>query len=130
MQNMDDGGVVLPRRLSSTVLGATREDTGFDREPSDFAYEYIIPRVQRLCPRIDASLVSRQTACLRPMPADGKPYVGVAHNRHNAFFAAGHWSEGIHYGPLTGKWLADTIATGSSDLDFSAISTERLRNFM
>ena len=129
MQNMDDGGVVLPRRLSSTVLGATREDTGFDREPSDFAYEYIIPRVQRLCPRIDASLVSRQTACLRPMPADGKPYVGVAHNSHNAFFAAGHWSEGIHYGPLTGKWLADTIATGSSDLDFSAISTERLRNF-
>ena len=129
MQNMDDGGVVLPRRVSSTVLGATREDMGYDREPSDFAYEYIIPRVQRLCPRINASHVSRQTACLRPMPADGKPYVGKAHNHHNAFFAAGHWSEGIHYGPLTGKWLADTITTGSSDIDFSAISTDRLRNF-
>ncbi len=129
MQNMDDGGVVLPRRVSSTVLGATREVTGYDREPSDFAYEYIIPRVQRLCPRIDASLVSRQTACLRPMPADGKPYVGPAHNQNNAFFAAGHWSEGIHYGPLTGKWLADTITTGSSDIDFSAIGTDRLPNF-
>lgn len=127
MQNMDDGGVVLPRRVSSTVLAATREDTGFDREVSDFAYEYIIPRVQRLCPRIDASQVTRQTACLRPMPADGKPYVGLVPRYRNAYLAAGHWSEGVHYGPLTGKWLADTIVHGVSDIDFSALSTDRLR---
>lgn len=127
MQNMDDGGVVVPRRVSSTVLGATREDAEYDREPSRFAYEYVIPRVHRLCPRIDASHVTRQTACLRPMPGDGKPYVGLVPGRDNAYLAAGHWSEGIHYGPLTGKWLADTIIDGGSDIDFSALSTDRLR---
>ena len=127
MQNMDDGGVVVPRRVTSTVLGATREDgLGYDRVPTDFAYEYILPRVQKLCPRIDRDWVTRQTACLRPMPADGKPYVGLAPGWDNAYIAAGHWSEGVHYGPLTAKWLTDTIAGGESEIDVSAISADRL----
>ena len=126
MQNMDDGGVVLPRRVTSTILGATREDRGFDRTPTDFAYDYILPRVQRLCPRIQTADVSRQTACLRPMPADGKPYVGQAPGWDNAYVAAGHWSEGVHFGPLTGKIIADLVTDGASDIDFAAISVERL----
>ena len=77
-----------------------------------------MPRLPRVKPHV----------CV-PCRADGKPYVGRAHNQNNAFFAAGHWSEGIHYGPLTGQWLADTITTGSSDIDFSAIGTDRLPNF-
>ena len=126
MQNMDDGGVVLPRRVTSTILGATREDRGFDRTPTDFAYDYILPRVQRLCPRIQSSDVSRQTSCLRPMPADGKPYVGLAPGWDNAYVAAGHWSEGVHFGPLTGKIISDLLTDGVSDIDSTAISTDRL----
>ena len=126
MQNMDDGGVVLPRRVTSTILGATREDRGFDREPTDFAYDYILPRVQRLCPRIQASDVSHQTSCLRPMPADGKPYVGLAPGWDNAYVAAGHWSEGVHFGPLTGKVVSDLVTDGATDIDSTAISIDRL----
>ena len=126
MQNMDDGGVVLPRRVTSTILGATREDRGFDREPTDFAYDYILPRVQRLCPRIQASDVSHQTSCLRPMPADGKPYVGLAPGWDNAYVAAGHWSEGVHFGPLTGKIVSDLVTEGATDIDSTAVSIDRL----
>lgn len=126
MQNMDDGGVVLPRRVSSTVLGATREDRGFDVEATDFAYEYILPRVERLCPRVSRSTVSHQTSCLRPMPSDGKPYVGLAPGWDNAYVAAGHWSEGVHFGPLTGKIVSDLVTDGGCDVDLTAISTERL----
>ena len=62
MHNMDDGGVIFPRRISPTILGATKEDgRGFDREPSDYPWEFIIPRVQRLSARIDKSMVSHQT---------------------------------------------------------------------
>ena len=126
MQNMDDGGVILPRRVSSTVLGATRESHGFDRTPSDFAYDYILPRVKRISSRITSDVVSRQTACLRPMPDDGKPYVGLAPGWDNAYIACGHWSEGVHFGPLTGKLIADIVTTGTSDIDSTAISTDRL----
>ena len=127
MHNMDDGGVIFPRRLSPTILGATKEDgKGYDREPSDYAWEFIIPRVQRLSSRIERSVVSHQTACLRPMPADGKPYVGAAPGWENVYIASGHWSEGVHYGPLTGKSVAELIMDGETSTDISAIDAGRL----
>ena len=129
MHNMDDGGVIFPRRISPTILGATKEDgRGFDREPSDYASEFIIPRVQRLSARIDKSMVSHQTACLRPMPADGKPFVGRAPGWDNVYIASGHWSEGVHYGPLTGKSIAELITDGATSTDISAIDAGRLLN--
>lgn len=127
MHNMDEGGVILTRRLSRTVLGATKEDgVGYDREPSSYAWEFILPKVQRLADRISKADVTDHTACLRPMPADGKPYVGKAPGWENVFVAAGHWSEGVHYAPLTGKIVADLVTSGESDVDFSAIDVARL----
>ncbi len=127
MHNMDDGGVIFPRRISPTILGATKEDgRGFDRETSDYPWEFIIPRVQRLSERIDESMVSHQTACLRPMPADGKPFVGGAPGWDNVYIASGHWSEGVHYGPLTGKSIAELITDGATSTDISAIDAARL----
>ncbi len=127
LHNMDDGGVIFPRRLSPTILGATKEDgKGFDRQPSDYALEYILPRVQRLSPRIDKSVVSHQTACLRPMPADGKPYVGIAPAWDNIYLATGHWSEGIHYAPLTAKSITELITDRATSTDISAIDAKRL----
>ena len=129
MHNMDDGGVILTRRLSRTVLGATKEDgKGYDREPSDYAWEFILPRVQRLTNRIGKDSVTHHTSCLRPMPADGKPYVGQAPAWQNVYIASGHWSEGVHYAPLTGKAIADLITTGTTTTDISAISASRLLN--
>ena len=126
MHNMDDGGVILPRRLSRTVLGATKESNGYDREPSQNAWDFILPRVQRLTERITASSVTHHTACLRPMPADGKPYVGQAPGWDNIYIAAGHWSEGVHYAPLTGKIVSDLITSHDADIDYSAIDAARL----
>ena len=127
MHNMDDGGVILTRRLSRTVLGATKEDgRGYDREPSDYAWDFILPRVQRLTDRITKDSVTHHTACLRPMPADGKPFVGKAPGWDNVHIASGHWSEGVHYAPLTGKAISDLISSGHSSTDISAIDAARL----
>ena len=127
MHNMDEGGVILTRRLSRTVLGATKEDgKGYDREPSRYAWEFILPKVQRLTNRITSESVTHHTACLRPMPADGKPYVGKAPGWNSVYIASGHWSEGVHYAPLTGKAVSELITTGTSETDISAISADRL----
>ncbi len=126
MHNVDDGGTIVPRRVSRTILGATKQDKDFDREPSQYARDFIIPRVQRLTDRISEASVTHHTACLRPMPADGKPYVGKAPGWNNIYIASGHWSEGVHYGPLTGKIISDLITTGETDIDFASISADRL----
>ena len=99
---------------------------GYDREPSRYAWEFILPKVQRLTDRITSESVTHHTACLRPMPVDGKPYVGKAPGYENIYVASGHWSEGVHYAPLTGKVISDLIASGTSETDISAISADRL----
>ena len=130
MHNMDEGGVILTRRLSRTVLGATKEDgKGYDREISEYAWEFILPRVQRLTDRITKDSVTHHTACLRPMPADGKPFVGKAPGRDNVYIASGHWSEGVHYAPLTGKAISDIATSGESSTDIGAVDAARLVDF-
>lgn len=122
----DTGGVLLPKRLSETIVGATREDAGFDRTPTEAARRELISKVSKLSGTVKDARVVRHTACLRPMPADGKPYVGRAPGWEGVWLAVGHWSEGIHYGPLTGKWLADMIVDGKSRYDLSAIGADRV----
>ena len=61
-------------------------------------------------------MVSHQTACLRPMPADGKPYVGLAPGWENVYIASGHWSEGVHYGSVDGE-VDSGVDYGRGDVD-------------
>ncbi len=118
-------GVVLPKRLSPTILGATREDVGFDRTPTPEARQEIIEGTLRLSTRLADAPIADHTACLRPMPEDGRPYIGPVPGWDNVMLATGHWSEGIHFGPVTGRWLADMIADGKSQYDLSSLSPGR-----
>ncbi|MSQ09258.1 MAG: FAD-binding oxidoreductase [Dehalococcoidia bacterium] len=122
----DTGGILLPKKLTETIVGATREDAGFDRAPTDAARKDLITKVSRFSGRImDASIV-RQTACLRPMPADGKPYIGRAPGWDGVWLGIGHWSEGIHFGPLTGRYIADMVVDDKSKYDLSAVASSRI----
>ena len=48
------------------------------------------------------------------------------HPGGSAFYlATGHWSEGIHFGPVTGKWIADMIVDGKSEYDVTALDPAR-----
>ena len=122
---MVKGGVVLPKRLSGTIVGATREEAGFDVTPTNEARDEILAVAARLTNRIDPSDVVEQTACLRPIPVDGVPVVGAAPGWERVYLATGHWSEGIHFAPVTGKWIADMIIDGESEYDFTALDPAR-----
>ena len=122
---MVKGGVVLPKRLSGTIVGATREEAGFDVTPTAEARDEILSVAARLTNRIDPSHVVEHTACLRPIPEDGVPLVGAVPGWERVYLATGHWSEGIHFAPVTGKWIADIIVDGESEYDFTALDPAR-----
>ena len=69
--------------------------------------------------------ISGQTACLRPITPDGRPYVGAAPRWDNVFVAAGHASEGIYYAPITAFAMAELIANDKSPVDISALNLDR-----
>ena len=119
------GGVVLPKRLTGTIVGSTREEAGFDVTPTADARDEILAVASRLTDRIDPSDIVDHTACLRPKPADGVPLVGAVPGRERVYLATGHWSEGIHFAPVTGKWIADMIVDGESEHNFSTLDPAR-----
>ena len=119
------GGVVLPKRLTGTIVGSTREEAGFDVTPTREASDEILAVAARLTDRVNDSDIVNHTACLRPMPEDGVPIVGAAPGWEGVYLATGHWSEGIHFGPVTGKWIADMIVDGESEYDVTALDPAR-----
>jgi glycine oxidase len=123
----DTGGAITPKRLTETIIGATRDDSsGFSRAQTPQARDQLIAQVSKLSKWVlDARLV-RHTACLRPYPADGLPVVGRAPGWEGAWVAAGHWSVGVHFSALTGKWLADMIVDGKSGHDLSVMDAGRV----
>ena len=123
----DTGGSIVPKKIGDTIIGATREDgVGFDRTTTEAGRVELIEKAARLSERILSARMSDQTACLRPKPADGKPYVGSAPGWDGAYLATGHWSEGLHYGPLTGRAVAEMIVDGATGYNISALDPARI----
>ncbi len=119
-------GSVIIKRLSDNVVGATREDVGFDRSTTVEARDLLLSQMATLSERVFSARISGQTACLRPITPDGRPYVGRAPHWDNVYVAAGHASEGIHYAPITAHAVASLIADGTAKTDISALSPERV----
>ncbi len=125
LSSVDTGGSILRKRLTDTIVAATREDVGFDRSTTVEARDWLLERAATLSDRVMGAGISGQTACLRPLTPDGKPYVGAAPGWENVHIAAGHASEGIHFGPVTAMAMADLITNGASDIDVSALDPAR-----
>jgi len=96
--------------------GTTAEDVGFDEQPTIEARDKIMADLLTMAPSLVESQLVRQTACLRPLSADGLPIVGKVPGWTNLFVGTGTgrkgilWSSGMSYG------LCDLIIKGSSQV--------------
>ncbi|MBI4306388.1 MAG: FAD-binding oxidoreductase [Chloroflexi bacterium] len=126
MSAVDLGGSVLPKRGTNTIVGSTREDAGFDRSPTPEARKLLLEQAARLSSRVMSARLARQTVCLRPLTPDQRAYVGRAPGWRGVYLGAGHYSEGIHFGPVSAKALAGLILDGKSEYDLSVYDPERL----
>ena len=94
--------------------GTTEAAAGFDETPTTAARLSILSRLRRMLPAVEGLRVRRQTACLRPMTADGLAVLGRAPGLENVYWANGGGRKGILYGPAMGAVLADLIADGAT----------------
>ena len=122
---IERSGSVIKKRLTDNTVGSTREHVGFDRSTTTEARDQLLIQVAALSERVFSARISGQTACLRPITPDGRPYVGRAPDWDNVYVAAGHASEGIHYAPITATAMANLIGDGTAKIEISALSPER-----
>jgi glycine/D-amino acid oxidase-like deaminating enzyme len=125
---VEHGGSLIRKRLSDTIVAASREFVGFDTSITTSARDELLLNAARLSDRIQNARISGQTACLRPYSADGRAYVGSVPGWDNAYLATGHSGEGIHYGPVTAAAVAGLIADGASEYDIAPLTPARAGN--
>jgi glycine oxidase len=89
--------------------GTTEEEAGFDEESTPAARDEIGAALVRMLPAMADAQVAQQTACLRPVAADGLLVLGRVPGLEHAYVATGGARKGILYGPAMGRAVADLV---------------------
>ena len=106
--------------------GTTEEDAGFDEELTTAARDKVMGDLLTMAPSLAEAELVQQTACLRPLSADGMPIVGAVPGWENLYLATGGGRKGILWSTGMAQGLADLMLEGSSDVpDLTALSLTR-----
>ena len=96
--------------------GTTEEEVDFDETITEAARdEILLPLARFFPPLLDAEIV-QQTACLRPVSADGAPIVGPVPGVEGLFVATAGGRKGILMSPALGRIAADFVTDGQTGL--------------
>jgi len=96
--------------------GTTEEESGFDDSTNSKARDSIMEDFFKMVPGIQDAELLQQTACLRPMSADGMPIVDRVSGWENLYIATGGGRKGILWSAGMAHTVLDLIADGKSDV--------------
>lgn len=119
------GGEAHPKPDGLVWVGATVEDIGFDARTTDAARSSLMADAVRAIPALAGSRLAEQTACHRPVTADGLPAIGRVPGHENVYAATGAGKKGILLGPAMGKAVADMAVTGQTDVPVDGFGLDR-----
>lgn len=88
-------------------LGGTREEAGYDAQPTRRGYDAVMDGVARFLPGVREARLVRHMAALRPATPDGLPIIGKAAGYDNAYLATGGGAKGM----LLGMGMAEAITS-------------------
>ena len=96
--------------------GTTAEEVGFDEQPTTEARDKIMGDLLKMVPLLSEAQLVQQTACLRPLSADGLPIVGKVPGWSNLFVGTGTGRKGILWSSGMSHGLCDLIVKGRSQV--------------
>ena len=105
--------------------GTTEEHAGFDEAPTPAGRDSIMGSLLKMIPSLGDFQLVQQTACLRPVSADGELLLGPVPGWEGVYMATGAGHQGILLGPAMGWIIADLIARGESDIPTESFSPGR-----
>ena len=125
--------ILVEARIASTPMedawrfGGTMTVTQGSRLINQRKLNAMLQNVQNYYPEYDLSLTESLNPWvgLRPLSADGLPYIGAFQEYPNLFAATGHAMLGVSLAPLTGYLISQIIAGKSIDYDMTMLSPDR-----
>lgn len=115
-------------RQAIIIVGATKEETGFDVQVTLEGVRWLRTTVERLLPALSQSALEAAWAGLRPKTPDNHPILGPLPEWENVTLAVGHNSVGIILSNITGQAIAQSIAAGQMPDLIRPFSLERFTN--
>ena len=115
---------IVPRSTGKILVGATVEDTGFEKSVQPETIRALHQAACKYIPGLASAQISASWAGLRPGSPDDLPLLGRT-NQPGVFIASGHFRNGILLAPVTALIIADLIAGKAPTIDISAFSPAR-----
>ncbi len=106
-----DAAYMIPRG-KRILVGATKEEMGFDTTVTAQGTSWLTTTARRLLPQLHEGVLQSTWAGLRPRTPDSHPIIDFLAPWENVLIAAGHNSTGIMLSAITGRCIADMITTG------------------
>ena len=97
--------------------GTTEEEAGFDEGTTSAARDSIMADFLKMIPGMQDAELLQQTACLRPLSADGMPIVDRVTGWDNLYVATGAGRKGILWSTGMAHIVLDLIDAGKSDVE-------------
>ncbi len=112
-----------PNRI---VSGATRETgSGFDVRQTVGGLTSVFDHAMRVAPAVAQGTVREIRIGLRPLSADGLPYIGRVPGHEQLVLATGHGPSGLQLGPYSGVIAAQLLLGEPVTTDLSAFAVDR-----
>ena len=96
---------LIPRRDGRLLVGATEEETGFDKRVTAAGTSQLLNAALQLAPVLEDATLETSWAGLRPVAPDGLPILGRG-PIENLVYATGHGRNGILLTPHTAEIVA------------------------
>lgn len=115
---------IIPRSDRRILLGATVEDTGFDKRTDADTIETLCRAAAKVVPKIGEMRIHDAWAGLRPASPDKLPILGET-ALPGYFAATGHYRDGIMLAPITAEVVTKMITGSDIKFDLQPISPSR-----
>ncbi len=117
---------LAPKSGGTVIVGATKEEVGFDKQLTAGGVAWLLNTAIRLAPSLESSAIDRMWAGLRPKTPDNQPILGSAPGWKNVTLAVGHGSAGIMLSAITGQAIAELVGKGEAPEVILPFSLKRL----
>lgn len=107
--------LLVPREDGQTYVGATVEEAGYRKHTTVTGLRGLRAGGAAIVPALANATLRRAWAGLRPATPDALPVMGRLPGWRNAWVSSGHFRTGILLSAVSGKLMAQAIATGRED---------------
>jgi glycine oxidase len=120
-----EAAYLAPKQDGTVVVGATKEEVGFDKHLTAGGVAWLLSTASRLIPSLEQCAIEQMWAGLRPKTPDNLPILGQAPGWENVTLATGHGSVGIMLSAITGQTIAELLVSGVAPALIRPFALER-----